>query len=62
MSNVMGRILAERVLGTPADDLPIPVTRIKSTPFRDTQLYGAGLAMLAMRCRDQMDMARAKWS
>lgn len=60
MSIVMGRILAERVLGTPAAELAIPVTDIRSTPFRDTQVYGAGLAMAVMRVRDRMEFTNLK--
>ena len=59
MSIVMGRILAARVLGTPAEALPIPVTQISSLPFRDTQVYGAGLAMSWMRLRDKLEFAAA---
>ena len=55
MSIVMGRILAERVLGTAAESLPIPVTQIRAVPFRDTQVYGAGLAMSWMRLRDKLE-------
>ena len=59
MSNVMGRIMAERVLGTAATDLPIPVTEIRSTPFRDTQVYGAGIAMSLMRMRDRWEFGKS---
>jgi sarcosine oxidase len=55
MSHVMGRELARRALGTPAEDLPFPVTRIPAYPFRTTQVLGAGLAMAVLRMRDERE-------
>lgn len=55
MSHVMGRELARRALGAPLEDLPFPVTRIPSYRFRTPQVLGAGLAMAALRMRDQME-------
>ena len=55
MSLVMGRILAERALGARAEDLPFPVSPIKGIPFRDTQVFGAGLAMAWLRQRDGLE-------
>ena len=55
MSIVMGGILAERILGTAADALPIPTTAVRPMMFRDTQVHGAGLAMSWMRLRDRME-------
>jgi sarcosine oxidase len=55
MANVMGRILAERVLGTAAADLPIPATPIGAMPFRNTQVYGTAIAIPWMRLRDRLE-------
>lgn len=55
MSLVIGRLMAERVLGKAADALPIPITKIESMAFRDTQVFGAGLAMSLMRMRDRLE-------
>lgn len=55
MSHVMGRELARRALGTPATDLPFPVTPIPSYKFRTPQVLGAGLAMAVLRRRDQAE-------
>jgi sarcosine oxidase len=55
MSHVMGRIMAERALGTPAEDLPFPVTKIAPYRFRTPQVLGAGLAMAFLRMRDQRE-------
>ncbi|MFK7879797.1 NAD(P)/FAD-dependent oxidoreductase [Roseobacter sp.] len=55
MSHVMGRELARRALGTPAGDLPFPVTRIEPYRFRMPQVLGAGLAMAFLRMRDRME-------
>ena len=58
MAHVMGRILAERVLGTPAADLPIPTTPIGTMPLRSTQVFGAAIAIPWMRLRDRMEFGR----
>lgn len=55
MSHVMGRELARRALGTPAEDLPFPVTKIPAYKFRTPQVLGAGLAMAVLRRRDQRE-------
>lgn len=55
MSLVMGRLMAERVLGKAPDALSIPVTGIKSIAFRDMQVFGAGLAMSLMHMRDRLE-------
>ncbi|MBY8976562.1 FAD-binding oxidoreductase [Rhodobacteraceae bacterium NNCM2] len=56
MSLVMGRVLASRVLGADPSTLPFPVSRIESIPFRDTQVFGAGLALNWMRLRDRIEL------
>lgn len=58
MAHVMGRILAERVLGTAAADLPIPATPIGTMPFRATQVFGAAIAIPWMRLRDRMEFGQ----
>ena len=58
MSLVMGRVLAERVLGAAPETLPFPATEIRPFRFRDLQVAGAGLAMTFMRLRDSMETAR----
>lgn len=55
MSHVMGRELARRALGTPAKDLPFPVTKIEPYRFRLPQVLGAGLAMSFLRMRDERE-------
>ena len=55
MSVVMGRLLAERALGTDPDQLAMPVTGIDRMPFRLPQLIGAAPAMAAMRIRDKIE-------
>ena len=59
MSNVMGRILAERVLGMSADDSPFPTTKIKTYPFHQFYKLGAKTVMWWMRNRDQREINRA---
>ncbi len=60
MSLVMGRVLAERLLGTAPELLPFPVSPIKPIAFRDTQRAGSGIAMSWMRIRDAMEFRKAK--
>lgn len=55
MSIVMGRVLAERLLGADPAQLPFPVSPIRAMAFRDLQVAGAGLAMTAMRLRDRFE-------
>lgn len=55
MSNVMGRVLAERVLGKAPEDLPIPVTAINSYPLRRFTGIGVPLAIGWMNLRDRLD-------
>lgn len=55
MSHVMGRILAERVLGAKADDLPFPVTPISPFPFHRFHTVGARVATGVMKLRDRIE-------
>ncbi len=55
MSHVMGRVLAERVLGAQPDTLPFPTTRIEKIPFRGIQMMGKGIAVGGMRLLDRLE-------
>jgi sarcosine oxidase len=55
MSNVMGRVMAARVLGTAPDALPFPTTDIKAVRFREAKLFGMGPAIGAMRFMDWLE-------
>lgn len=57
MSHVMGRVLAERVLGRAPEDLDFPVTGLKRIPFRGVQLMGEGAAIWWMKLRDRVEVA-----
>ena len=58
MSNVMGRVLAERVLGKSADDIVFPTTRIKAYPLHQFHRLGARAVMWWMRARDRQEILR----
>ncbi len=55
MSLVMGRVLADRALGTAPEELPFPVLPVRKVPFRDIQIAGSGIAMSWMRLRDRLE-------
>ena len=55
MSNVMGRVLAERVLGAQADGLAFPCKALKSVPFLAFQVFGLGPAIWSMRLMDYLE-------
>lgn len=55
MSHVMGRVLAERVLGAAPESLPLPTTDIRKYPFRSTQLMGESTAISWMRFLDYLE-------
>ncbi len=55
MAHVMGRILAERVLGADPESLPFPVSSIKKIPFRGIQLMGKTTAVWWMRMLDSIE-------
>lgn len=57
MSNIMGTVLADRVLGAPQDSLPFPVSPIKKIPFRDVQMLGKSTAVWWMQWLDQREIA-----
>ena len=56
MANVMGRVMAERVLGKDPDSLPFPITGITRVPFRGIQMIGKGIAISWMRLLDRLEM------
>jgi len=55
MSNVMGRVMAERILGAQADALPFPTSPIKTIPFRPVKMQGLGSAIWIMRFLDYLE-------
>ncbi|MEO9874938.1 MAG: FAD-binding oxidoreductase [Anderseniella sp.] len=55
MSNVMGRVMAERILGAQADALPFPTSSIKAIPFRSVKMQGLGTAIWFMRLLDYLE-------
>jgi len=59
MSHVMGRVMAERVLGAMPETLPFPVTDVKKYPFRSTQLMGEGTAVSWMRFLDSLETRKS---
>lgn len=55
MANVMGRVMAERVLGAEPSTLPFPVTDITKIPMRALQLFGMPFVIRMMRLRDYLE-------
>ncbi len=55
MSNVMGRVMAERVLGASPESLPFPTTTIRTIPLRSFQVTGLGTAVWFMRFLDYLE-------
>ena len=55
MSNVMGRILAERVLGADSASLPFPVTTISAFPMHAFHTAGTRIATQWMKIRDAIE-------
>ncbi|MEM8649499.1 MAG: FAD-binding oxidoreductase [Pseudomonadota bacterium] len=55
MSNVMGRVMAERVLGKSVDELPFPNTAIKDFSLRSIKLAGMSSAIWFMRLLDYLE-------
>lgn len=55
MSLVMGRVLAERVLGADPASLPFPVSPVRRMAFRDLQVLGAPAALRFLRLRDNLE-------
>ena len=55
MSNVMGRVMAERVLGADPNSMPFPTSPIKEVPFRAIQIAGVGQAIWFLRLLDYLE-------
>jgi len=56
MSHVMGRTLAERVLGADQDSLAFPTTKLRKMPFRGIKKLGFSTAIWWMRLRDRIEV------
>ncbi|TAL78592.1 MAG: FAD-binding oxidoreductase [Burkholderiaceae bacterium] len=57
MSHVMGRVLAERVLGARPESLPFPISSVRRMPFRSVQMMGMGTAVWWMRLQDRLEVS-----
>ena len=55
MSTVVGRLLSERVLGADANDLALPVSKIKPVFLRQGKMFGMGPAIWFMRLLDYLE-------
>ncbi len=58
MANVMGRVLAERVLGKAPGELPFPTSPIRTYPLHRFHEIGARALMWWMRAQDRREAAR----
>jgi glycine/D-amino acid oxidase-like deaminating enzyme len=56
LSHVMGRVLAERILGAAPDSLVFPVTQARSFPFGRTKRMGLRAAVRLMKLMDHIEM------
>ena len=55
MANVMGRVMAERVLGAASHSLPFPTTEIRAVSLRAAKMFGLGTAIGFMRFLDWLE-------
>ncbi len=55
MSHVMGRVMAERVLGKAADALAFPTSAIRDMPFQTVQRMGLGTVVRFMKFLDYLE-------
>ena len=55
MATAMGKLLAERVQGSPASDLPVPVSPLKPVPMRSLLIPLARVRMNWWRFLDRLD-------
>ena len=55
MSHVMGRVMAQRVLGKAADSLAFPTSLIKPIPFQGIQKRGLGTVVWFMKLMDYLE-------
>ena len=58
MANVMGRVLAERILGKTPDEIPFPIKPISAFPLHRFHEIGARAMMWWMRWQDRREAAR----
>ncbi|OAN76599.1 FAD-binding oxidoreductase [Jannaschia sp. EhC01] len=55
MSNVMGRVMAERILGARPEDLPFPVTQVAGIPLRRMKVFGMKYVIRWMKVLDYLE-------
>ena len=55
MATAMGKLLAQRVQGTPASELPVPVSPLKSVPMRSLLIPMARVRMNWWRVLDRLE-------
>ncbi|WP_232823108.1 NAD(P)/FAD-dependent oxidoreductase [Oceanibium sediminis] len=55
MANVMGRVMAERVLGAAPETLPFPLSPIRAMPLRGARIAGMGSAIKVLRLLDRLE-------
>ncbi|WP_341862900.1 FAD-dependent oxidoreductase [Gymnodinialimonas sp. 57CJ19] len=55
MSNVMGRVMAERILGAAPKDLPFPVTKVAGIPLRNLKVMGMKHVIRWMKFLDYLE-------
>lgn len=60
MSNIMGTVLADRVLGAAPESLAFPVSPLKKIPFRQIQMLGKSSAVWWMQLLDKMETAGSR--
>jgi glycine/D-amino acid oxidase-like deaminating enzyme len=61
MATVMGRILADWVLGTPASELAFPVTSLAPIPMHRFNQVGARVAIQCLRAVDGLARVRDRF-
>lgn len=55
MSHIMGKCLADRILGTPLNQLPFPSSAIKNIPFWGIQMMATGPVISFMKLLDKLE-------
>lgn len=55
MSNVMGRVMAERILGATPEALPFPVTKVAGIPLRSLKVMGMKHVIRWMKFLDYLE-------
>jgi hypothetical protein len=54
MATVMGSVIARRIAGEAAEDLPLPVTQLTPFPFRNFAKAGVQVRLVYGRVRDRL--------